>query len=312
MTRRLLLIANPSASGFTGAMHRNVTEILRESFDVEPVWPDGPAEAASAARDAAAAGFDVVAAMGGDGVVHHVANGLAYSPTALAIIPAGTTNVYARILGYPQTAEKAAAALAGSQAETMPLVHLATESPAASRSEYGLFAVGIGFDADVVRVAESQPHGKLFFAGMHYARAVVGTLFKDYRGRRPNLRVQKPGRAADAVAVMVEVHGPYTFFGRLPMRLGTGPGPNAMVVGKLGVLGTARAAVQMPRKRPVGTRRIELWESFDKLLIEADPRAPFQADGEHLGHTDSLEITSCPDAILVLVPPAGKRRFSRR
>ncbi|MBT8212186.1 MAG: acylglycerol kinase family protein, partial [Acidimicrobiia bacterium] len=92
MTRRLLLIANPAASGFTGAMHRNVMATLNRDFEVVPIWPDGPAEAAAAARDAATDGFDVVAAMGGDGVVHHVANGIAYSPTALAIIPAGTTN----------------------------------------------------------------------------------------------------------------------------------------------------------------------------------------------------------------------------
>ncbi|MBT8198560.1 MAG: hypothetical protein KJO84_08705 [Acidimicrobiia bacterium] len=302
MTRRLLLIANPAASGFTGAKHRTVMATLNRDFDVEPIWPDGPAEAAAAARDAATSGFDVVAAMGGDGVVHHVANGIAYTTTSLAIIPAGTTNVYSRLLGYPHKATKAAETLATATPVTMPLVHMATESAAAARSEYGLFAVGIGFDADVVQVAESRPHGKLFFAGTHYARAVIGTLFRDYWRRPAHLRVQQAGKTADAVAVMVEVIGPYTYFGRLEMKIGSGRGPNALIARKLGVVSAWRAAYGMARTGPKQTRSLDVWERFDKLAIEADPRAPFQADGEHLGHTESLEITTCPEALSVLVP----------
>ncbi|MBT8212205.1 MAG: hypothetical protein KJN71_03560, partial [Acidimicrobiia bacterium] len=225
-----------------------------------------------------------------------------YSPTALAIIPAGTTNVYARLLGYPRKPVKAAESLVTASTTTMPLVHMATESAAAARSEYGLFAVGIGFDADVVRIAESRPHGKLFFAGTHYARAVVNTLFRDYWRRPAHLRVQQAGRTADAVAVMVEVVSPYTYFGRLKMRIGEGEGPNALIAGKLGVISALRVAVGMARSGPKSTRSVDVWNHFDKLVIEADPRAPFQADGEHLGHTDSLEITSCPDALSVLLP----------
>ncbi len=78
--RRLLLIANPSASGFTGAALRDVEATLGSKYEVTTAWPNGPAESRQAAADAAADGYAVVAAMGGDGVVHHVANGLAFAP----------------------------------------------------------------------------------------------------------------------------------------------------------------------------------------------------------------------------------------
>ncbi|NNF62718.1 MAG: hypothetical protein HKN07_00540, partial [Acidimicrobiia bacterium] len=42
--RRLLLIANPAASGFTGALHRQVTESAAAAYDVVPVWPTSAAE----------------------------------------------------------------------------------------------------------------------------------------------------------------------------------------------------------------------------------------------------------------------------
>ena len=75
--RRLLLIANPSASGFTGAALRDVTATLSAGFAVDQEWPDGPEASRHAASKAAVASYDVVAAMGGDGVVHHVTSLLA-------------------------------------------------------------------------------------------------------------------------------------------------------------------------------------------------------------------------------------------
>ena len=110
--RRLLLLANPSASGFTGALYRTVVETLSASFSLDTEWPNGPDDTLRLAASAAENGYEIVAAMGGDGVVHHVANGVAGTAAALAIIPAGTTNVTARIFGLPHRPKRAAAAIA--------------------------------------------------------------------------------------------------------------------------------------------------------------------------------------------------------
>ncbi|MGI9528804.1 MAG: diacylglycerol/lipid kinase family protein, partial [Acidimicrobiia bacterium] len=96
-----ILIANPSASQFTGGVFRGITATLSRTFDLETEWPISPHETETVARRAANHGVDVVFAMGGDGVAHHVANALVHSDTALGIIPVGTTNVLARILGIP-------------------------------------------------------------------------------------------------------------------------------------------------------------------------------------------------------------------
>ena len=60
-----------------------------------------PGDASRLAREAVAAGFDLVAAIGGDGTVNETINGLAGSETPLAIIPTGTVNVLAMELGIP-------------------------------------------------------------------------------------------------------------------------------------------------------------------------------------------------------------------
>jgi diacylglycerol kinase family enzyme len=52
-------------------------------------------------RDAAAEGYDVVVAFGGDGTVNEAANGLIGSDTPLTCLPGGATNVFCRMLGIP-------------------------------------------------------------------------------------------------------------------------------------------------------------------------------------------------------------------
>ena len=47
---------------------------------------------------------------------------------------------------------------------------------------------------------------------------------------------------------------------------------------------------------------ITVWQDFHKLVVHAEPRAPFQADGELLGSTGGLEVTPVPAGLLVLTP----------
>jgi diacylglycerol kinase family enzyme len=304
--RRLLLVANPAASGFTGALHRDVVTILSESFDVTKVWPDGPAEARAVAADAAADQFAVVAAMGGDGVVHHVANGLVHSDTSLGIIPAGTTNVLARIYGLPVRPRKAAELLGTETATSVSVAHVATESASAARSEYALFSLGVGFDADVVTIADSSPHSKLWFGSLHYARSAITQAFGAYRNRPANLRVECAGDRVDAVATFVQVHDLYTYFGAFPIALSTETPRDltAVAIERISAPVIASVAGRLAARRDLGeTRGAHVWRDFSKLVVHADPVAPFQADGELLGTTDGLEITPEPEALRVVRPP---------
>lgn len=301
----LLLVANPSASGFTGAVFREVVSILSDDFAVTPVWPNGPAETRAMAAEAAATGYSVVAAMGGDGVAHHVANGLANSGTALALIPAGTTNVLARLFDVPEKPARAARRLRHWPAVPTPMLHVATESPTASRSEYATFALGVGFDADVVEAAERRPHSKLYFGGMHYATTAVGRLLGSWRTRPANLRVECDGDRMDAVAVLAQVHGPYTYFGRVPLHITADrKGHAAIAAADLEVHRSSELLARAVMRRNLPDRLgVRVWPEFEKLVIEADPPAPFQADGELLGTTSSLEITFVPEALVVLRDP---------
>jgi diacylglycerol kinase family enzyme len=307
--RRALLLPNPYASGFTGDRFRRVVSVLRETFALETAWADNPTAASSLAAGAAADGVDVVVAMGGDGVVHHAARGLVHSPTALGIIPAGTTNVLARILGIPGSAVAAAEALSGYEPLLPTLGAVTAEGAQRTEHHHALFAFGVGFDAAVVEQADRSPHSKLTFGSVHYARTAVTQVVRGFRSRPPNLRVECDGRRFDAVAVMVQVHDRYTYFGKLPLFITRTPGPGLTALA-IERITPWRAAQIVPRA--VLTRSLEaapgcgVMPIETELAVEADPPSPYQADGELLGTASRFVVRPAPGALRILAPaPAG-------
>jgi diacylglycerol kinase (ATP) len=303
--RRLLLIANPSASGFTGAALREVEATLARAFAVTTAWPNSPAESRQAAADAAAGGYSVVAAMGGDGVVHHVANGLAFTATALGVIPTGTTNVVARILGIPTNPGKAASRLITGRQQPITLAHIATESPLAARSEYAVFSLGMGLDADVVAVSDQRPTAKYHFSSLSFAAIATKQVFGKYRTRLPDMLVQCEGARVHAATVLVQIHDSYSYWGRVPLRIDPGPvdGLTAVAIERVSPTAAIGLAARGLLRRPMaGHSGAHVFTSLDKLVVEAEPPARFQADGELLGTADSVEITPAYDALNVVVP----------
>jgi diacylglycerol kinase family enzyme len=302
--QRLLLIANPSASGFTGAALRGVVETLAEAFEIRVEWPESADQSRRCAADAAADEVDVVAAMGGDGVVHHVANGIVGTATSLAIIPAGTTNVLARIHRMPSDPVKAAAAIRTAHPQLVPAAHIAAAGRE-GESRYAFFAAGLGLDADVVAVAEQRPHSKLFFGPLHYARTVAGQVLGTYLSKPANLRVECGGDRVDAVTVVVQVHDRYSYFGPVPMRLSrTSRGDlTVAAIEKIDLVTAGDVIARLALRRSIGNgTRVHVWDDIEKLVIESDPPTSMQADGELLGEQTSVEISPVPFAISILTP----------
>jgi len=116
MTPRLLLIVNPrSANRSTG---RNWPKLRKRLQEVLPPFraarTEGPGDAVRLAARAAGR-YEVVVAVGGDGTIGEVANGLLANGaggTALGALPGGTGSDFVRTLGIPRDIDKAASVLA--------------------------------------------------------------------------------------------------------------------------------------------------------------------------------------------------------
>ncbi|HLF60611.1 MAG TPA: diacylglycerol kinase family protein [Acidimicrobiia bacterium] len=302
---RIVVIANPAASQFTGGSHRDVMATLHRVADVESIWPGSPSEAAARARESAEGGADIVVAMGGDGMVHHVSQGLVGATASLGVIPVGTTNVFARLMGIPSKPIKAARLLVTSPridrvgVATMTLSRGSTETV-----HHSIFACGFGLDAAVVQRAEKEPYRKYRFGSIHYARSAFGAALQDFPRRRPHVTARSEGHEASATAAMIQFREIYTYFGRVPLKITPEPPDpmTALVVKRLRRRHIPQIAFTLFAGRDLESiRDMEVWRRVDRFELEADPPVEAQADGEPLGMVDGGTVEWAPDALGVIV-----------
>lgn len=304
---RLMLVANPAASQFTGGDHRSIVGSLSRHHMVEAVWPQSAIDARTIAADAVTAGFDGVVAMGGDGIVHQVAQALVGTEVYMAVIPAGTTNVFARQLGLPSRPSRAARYLLGDPSmEARPVVTVAARTTDGNeQTHHAVFAVGVGVDADVVTAAETEPYRKYRFGAVHYARTAIRLLWSDIRRRRPTLRLASGDRTQAAIGVMAQFLPSFTYFGRRPLRFHPDP-PDPMsllVMTHLPVrrLPTLLAAIASGARLD-RVKGIEVWEEVDHFTVECDPPAAVELDGEVIGRVDRLTAEFRAESLWVAGP----------
>ena len=116
----------------------------RRGFEYDLHYTNEPQEATDVAKMGIEAGYRRIVAMGGDGTINEVVNGLIGSDAVLDVIPAGTGNDFIRMLGIPSDPVRALNVLENSAERTMDLGHIAD-------TRYFVNGVGIGLDAHVAR-----------------------------------------------------------------------------------------------------------------------------------------------------------------
>lgn len=161
-------------------------------------------EARELAAELAAAGEKVIIAAGGDGTVNEVVGGLAGSDTALAVLPTGTMNVFARELGMPfGNLDKCLEVITRGIVREIDLFE-ANGSPFVQMA-------GVGFDAKVIEGTTWK--SKMALGPLAYLLAAVKVL-----GERPPLLEVRcdDGRVETGVAVLAGngalYGGPFRFF----------------------------------------------------------------------------------------------------
>lgn len=193
------VILNPKSGGGRG--HRLRGEIERElsarGVDAALHETRAPGHARELASEAARAGARIVAAAGGDGTIHDVANGLLRSGTsaALAVIPAGTGNDFAKIVPGAQTRNDAYDTIARPAFRNFDAGFASWQGG----SEFFVNGMGTGIDVEVVRQIMRLPHlpGPIkYLLGLLRALAVY---------RPATLRARLPGETLERSVMMFAV-----------------------------------------------------------------------------------------------------------
>lgn len=306
---RALLVVNPKATA-TSARGRDVLiRALGSDLKIDVVETRRRGHAVEAARRAVEDGLDVVIAMGGDGTVNETVNGLlAAGPRddlpALAVVPGGSANVFARTLGLPTSAVEATAEiLEALRADRRRSIGLGRAD-----ERWFMFCAGFGLDAEVVRVVERKRRaGRRATPGL-YVRAAVSHFFSGADRHHPALTLERPGHApvGHLFLGIVANTAPWTYLGPRPVN----PCPDAafdagldlLALRRLRVLNTLRTVGQIlsTRPNPHGRTLVRLHDEAE-FTLRADRPMAMQVDGDYVGERECVVFRSVPRALSVVV-----------
>jgi diacylglycerol kinase family enzyme len=307
---RALLVVNHSATTTSGRVRDVLVQALRSVVELEVEHTRRRGHAATLAEQATAEGVDVVVVLGGDGTVNEAINGLLARRTpgagpAFAVVPGGSTNVFARALGLPADWVEATGVLL----EALREGRSRTVGLGRADDRYFTFCAGFGLDAEVIARVERARHRGGSHSSLLYLRALAAQyLFTGGRGTG-RIVLEQPGAEVDETLALAVVQNtsPWTFLGNRPID----PCPDASFDTGLDVFGlralrmpaTTRAGFRLlfpgrSRGGPHGHQVVRRHDVAEFDLRAAEPVA-FQLDGDYLGAREKVRFTAVPSALRV-------------
>jgi diacylglycerol kinase (ATP) len=304
--RSAVIIYNPAAGRFSVRpfIKSAIKELESAGWKVDAGETRSGAHTVELARQASAEKKDAVFAVGGDGTIGNVINGLVGTDTALGVLPAGTANVWSIELGlrpfawtHPWVLRKNASILANAPSYSVDV-------GVCNDVSFMMWA-GIGLDAMTIHAIEPRIRLEKFFAMPEYT---ARTIWKAAQWNGIRLRLwaddgEVEGQFLLAVATNIRHYmgglsnlspDAYLDDGLLDLWLFSGSN-----------LGDAlRHAYNLWRGKHFSSsavRRIQ----FNNLRVEADLPYWMQTDGEPRGSAQKTEIKVCPRALKMLMPPRG-------
>ncbi len=283
-----------------------IQKALAADHDVTLAETSRRGHATRLAQGAANVGVEVVVVLGGDGTLNEAANGLAGTETALAVLPGGSTNVFARTMGLPNDPIEATAELL----EALGRGAIEQVGLGSVNGRYFLFHVGLGFDAEVVRQVERRSALKRYAGHPLFVYAGFTTWFRHYDRSRPRFSVHHDDGSVveDGCFALVLNTNPYTYLGNRPLNVA----PEATL--ERGLANLTLRTLSFPAFSSViasvlgsGTvarshRKVDYRTDLGGLRVVGHGPFPYQVDGDFLGEVTELTFRHEP-GVLRLVRP---------
>jgi diacylglycerol kinase (ATP) len=300
--KKILYIVNPAAFGGQGhygwrKFCLRWPEQISQQDIIVTKGSNHAREIASSCQD-----YDILAAVGGDGVVNEVFSGIMDRQgkhPALAIIPAGTGNDIALNLGI-KTIEDAAETLRQGHTKEFDLFRIDCQVDGQSAHRYSFLSCGIGFSAISYSMVGPWMKRLLGSKAAYCFAIVVGALF--YKPLQMTVRWQD-NEYSDRTFIAIISNAQWLTAGA--MRVAPGA---CMDDGELNVtIIPFQSRLSILRKIAKSTKGTHINESgiayFPAKRIEVESELPIKLaiDGDVFGTTPAV-FTVCPSAIKIVIP----------
>ena len=309
---RVYFIVNPNAGPGTFKKQVGQAEkyLLELGCETKLVETKAQGDATILARQAAAETFDIAVAVGGDGTINEVCNGLVGTQTALAVLPAGTANVYAADMGIPiwnplnpEAVKKGAEIIVTGERRRIDLGRLRLQDGAC---RHFLMWCGIGLDAAITKAKSSSGMNR----PLGYAAWVVSGLIVtfDFMGTPATITTDQ-GVMRDRLLMAVVSNG--QLYGRVwrlapEARMDDGLLDAAIMIGHRWP-STFKHIVGLTFGQHVKDPDFHLYRTAH-LSLSAKEALPVHVDAETIGVTP-VEIDVVPNTLDIIIPTNAPARL---
>jgi len=285
----IAFIVNPVAGG--GRAYRKIPEIRRimkkKLIDYKIFITKYAGHGKILARKAALSGFKVVVAVGGDGTVLEVVNGIKGTPAALGVIPVGTGNDFARFFHIPKKIEKAIDVLIMGNVKVIDAALI-----------NGILTFGnIASTGIASETAALAVRFKKFLSGIWaYLVALLNVLFR-YKPYSVKIKMDGKEIKKDITIFAAGVLSYYA--GGIKLLPGADPHDGCLDVMIVGRVNKLKILVLLPLVifgKHVHLKSLVETYRTKKVEIEADKEIPITVDGEIL-YSSKIEIKVEENAI---------------
>jgi diacylglycerol kinase family enzyme len=310
---RALLVVNPKATTTSARARDVLIRALGSETKLDVVETGHRGHATDLARQAALDGLDLVVALGGDGTMNEVVNGLMVTDSghgsaaerpALAVVPGGSANVLSRVLGQPVDPVEAT----GSILESLRSGRRRVISLGLAGERYFAFCAGMGIDAEVVHLVEERRAAGALATPALYARAGIRHYFAGTDRRHSRIQIEVPGAESigDVAMAIVSNTAPWTYAGSRALN----PTPDAsfdtaldvFALRKLRLVSTLRALRHMVSSNPAGPRgrQVVRYHDVPALTVTSSTPLALQLDGDYCGTQERVTFRNVPNALTVV------------
>ncbi len=302
MTPRALFIVNPAARRAPplARLEEAASRLRAAGWETSLQVTEAKGHATELARKAAGDAWDAAVACGGDGTVNEVVNGIAGTATALAVVPGGTANVWAKEVRLPRDPLKAAEVILSAKRRRVDLGLALGEPEGGSDTikRYFLLMAGIGLDGHVLSAVPEEMKRRLgavtYVVGglreaLRYPSQPVSVRL-DNEEMRLDLSWMLVGNTRSYGGVVNVTHDALADDGLLDVCAIEGHGWRRVIACGLRIL--AQGLDGAPGV---------VWRRVRSVELPPAPSFPVQVDGDYLGRTP-MRFTVEPQALTVLVP----------
>lgn len=307
-----MVICNPVSGSGRGQAWLGVVRRVLDNAGINYTFEvtGGRGDAARLARSATQSGCSAVVAIGGDGTLFEVVNGVTNpaefesalsgdTRPAVGLIQAGRGSDFGRSVGVPSDVEAAALRLLNGRTEQIDLGHVTFMGlDGKERSRYFANAAGLGFDAEVTVRANAGP--RILGGTIPYLNSLLRTL-GSYRNKRISVSIDgaEPWHArANSIVI---ANGQY-FGGGMRIAPDARLSDGILDVVLLGDLGKIELIRNVPRVYDgshITHPKVKILTAH-AVEVTSPERILLQADGEVLG-TAPARFQVAPDALRMIV-----------